>query len=70
MSVGQGHGGSLVCYNQASAEDQGATTELGASSPSENGLWAGEIGEDCTCVPAGSLANFIKLNYVSVCVWL
>ena len=46
ISLGQRHGGLLVCYNQASDEHQGAGPEMLASSPSEDGLWAEETGEE------------------------
>ena len=57
ISLGQGRGASLVCHNQASGEHLEPCPELGASSPSEAGLWTREK-QECTFVPNGSLAYF------------
>ena len=35
IPLGQGHGGSLVCHNQASVAQLGAGPELGRAPPSE-----------------------------------
>ncbi len=55
ISLGEGHGGSLVCHNQWG---RGREALGGVVARGSRGQRAGEMGEDCNFYPAGSMAHF------------